>query len=532
MINDLERAGGAPLACDAEVCIVGAGTAGLFLAQLLREHGMHVVLLEAGGSTPRDSADIGALVETIGDPYAEAGIGRRFGLGGTSSVWGGQLIPMVESAFQARTETAASAWPIAYSELARFNPAVRRILGLHPQSGPVESEMEALARAAYPQLHGFDPRFKLRLSEWLPFRKRNFASLFASSLSNDAAITVWLNATVTGMTRSESDGAARIDEITAQSQNGHSLRVRAKTIVIAAGALETTRLLLAFDESTRGSITRAGAPLGRYFTDHLSSTRARIVCYDWHRYTLAVAPVFKRGIMHTPRLELSAAAQNELGLTGAFAHFISLAAPDSGFIFIRDLLRSMQGSYADFDLKRALSAGAIGGLCALAYWRVVHRRLWIPKRAGLYLRIDAEQAPRIDSRMFLAEERDAFGRRLLALDWRVQPSDRKLIERVTDLFIETWQSSPLNQVAALAKVNPGDDAPDFEPREVSHPAGSARMGTTAANSVVDDHLRLWGTYNCYVSSTAVFPSTGGANPGLTHLALTARLAEDIAMRGR
>lgn len=532
MINDLDRAGGAPLTCDAEVCIVGAGTAGLFLAQLLREHGMQVVLLEAGGATPRDSAEIGALFETTGDPYAKVGIGRRFGLGGTSTVWGGQLIPMLESAFQARTETAANAWPIAYSELARFNPVVRRILGLQQQSRPVEDEMEVLARATYPQLHGFDPRFKLRLSEWLPFRKRNFARLFARLLSNDAAVTVWLNATVTGMTRSESDGKARVDEITAHSSNGHTLRVRAKRLVIAAGALETTRLLLAFDESTRGSITRMGAPLGRYFTDHLSSTRARIVCNDWHRYTLAVAPVFKRGIMHTPRLELSAAAQNELGLTSAFAHFISLAAPDSGFVFLRDMLRGIQGSYSDVDLRRALSIRAIGELSALAYWRVVHHRLWIPRRAGLYLRIDAEQTPRFDSRMFLAQERDAFGRRLLAVDWRVQPSDRKLIERVTDLFINAWQSSPLNQFAALAKVNPGDDLLDFEPREVSHPAGSARMGTTPANSVVDDHLRLWGTYNCYVSSTAVFPSTGGANPGLTHLALTARLAEDIAMRGR
>jgi choline dehydrogenase-like flavoprotein len=54
------------------------------------------------------------------------------------------------------------------------------------------------------------------------------------------------------------------------------------------------------------------------------------------------------------------------------------------------------------------------------------------------------------------------------------------------------------------------------------------MGNTTANSVVDRHLRVWALDNGYISSTAVFPSAGSANPGLMHLALTARLAEHIA----
>jgi choline dehydrogenase-like flavoprotein len=53
------------------------------------------------------------------------------------------------------------------------------------------------------------------------------------------------------------------------------------------------------------------------------------------------------------------------------------------------------------------------------------------------------------------------------------------------------------------------------------------MGTSTENSVVDKNLCLWNTDNCFVTTTAVFPSAGSANPGLTHLALTARLAEHI-----
>lgn len=74
---------------------------------------------------------------------------------------------------------------------------------------------------------------------------------------------------------------------------------------------------------------------------------------------------------------------------------------------------------------------------------------------------------------------------------------------------------------------------DFETQyDVYHPTGSLRMGSQPANSVTDANLRVWGLENCYVSSTAVFPSAGSANPGLMHLALTARLAEHLASRIR
>ena len=53
------------------------------------------------------------------------------------------------------------------------------------------------------------------------------------------------------------------------------------------------------------------------------------------------------------------------------------------------------------------------------------------------------------------------------------------------------------------------------------------MGSLKSDSVVDRNLRLWETENCYVSTTAVFPTAGSANPGMTHLALTARLSSHI-----
>ena len=71
-----------------------------------------------------------------------------------------------------------------------------------------------------------------------------------------------------------------------------------------------------------------------------------------------------------------------------------------------------------------------------------------------------------------------------------------------------------------------------KPSNSQYPTGTIRMGRTPADSVVNSDLRLWALENCYVSTTAVFPTAGSANPGFTHLALTARLAEHLAQQIR
>ena len=57
--------------------------------------------------------------------------------------------------------------------------------------------------------------------------------------------------------------------------------------------------------------------------------------------------------------------------------------------------------------------------------------------------------------------------------------------------------------------------------------GTCRMGDDPRTSVVDKHLRLHGHDNCFVVSTAVYPTVGTANPTLTLAALSLRAVGTI-----
>jgi choline dehydrogenase-like flavoprotein len=54
------------------------------------------------------------------------------------------------------------------------------------------------------------------------------------------------------------------------------------------------------------------------------------------------------------------------------------------------------------------------------------------------------------------------------------------------------------------------------------------MSADAALGVTDGYGRLWGTQNVFIASSAIFPTSGQANPTLTMVALAVRQAEYIA----
>lgn len=62
----------------------------------------------------------------------------------------------------------------------------------------------------------------------------------------------------------------------------------------------------------------------------------------------------------------------------------------------------------------------------------------------------------------------------------------------------------------------------------AHPLGSAAMGKSAKDGVCDAHGRVFGLSNVRVLSSATFPGLGATNPTLTLVALALRMAEALS----
>ena len=73
-----------------------------------------------------------------------------------------------------------------------------------------------------------------------------------------------------------------------------------------------------------------------------------------------------------------------------------------------------------------------------------------------------------------------------------------------------------------------DDNEEFMSGAGWHHMGGTIMGEDPKKSVVDKNLKLFGSKNIYITGSSVFPSGGHANPTITIIQLSLRLANHLA----
>jgi hypothetical protein len=524
--RDPSQGSGPNQVLDTDICVVGAGPVGLTLTRALAGRGRKVTLLEQGSETPQTPAQ-GTEVIFDRREYRGATIGRAFGLGGTSALWGGQLLPLRESDLLERPQIAAPAWPIAYSELRPYFSTLESwlnvVTGTYAEIS-AESRQHPLGNLSWAD---WEPRF----SKWIPFGRRNLAASWRSMLESSGRVDMRLYAAARGWQVQGAAGERHVTSVIARCANGKSLTVRARVYVICAGALESARSVLELIDAAGGLAPGVDALTGRYLHDHLSLRLARVRVADWRNFQRLFAPAFVKSTQRSLRMELGNDFLMRERLPSLYAHFVAEAAPNSGFAVLRDLLRNLQ-----HGRRRAALAGAahlfpaLPGIAAILYGRLIHSRLLFPMDAELYLHCDFEQAPRLDNRIYLGSP-GPDGRRTVHIDWDFGDDVLHVAAVVQKAFGQFWSANGLDRVARLDFLDLR--SPDAEPGnlyDIYHPAGTTRMSRDPQSGVVDPNLLVYGTTNAFVVGSSVFPSMGAANPTFTAMALALRLAEFIDRR--
>jgi choline dehydrogenase-like flavoprotein len=510
-----------------KVCIIGAGIAGLLLASRLRSYGMRVVVLESGHKEKSEGVDELNAVIQLAQVYKGAAAGRFRGLGGTSSQWGGQLIPMRPEDMVARPYAGIPAWPIKSEALMRYLPEVEELFCLC--GGTYEHDF--LQKWGSNGFIRNDPDLSLRLSKVPTFKRRNIAALLTDFIHNDVDTEVWLNSTVSEFELNRETGYLK--SVTARHVNGCTLRAEAKLFVIAAGAIESTRLLLMLDSANNGRVFEDCNALGGYFHDHISVPLAEFIPTHFHRFNYAFGQRFAGSTMRSTRLELTASAQARDKVACAYGHVSMQTSSTSGFAMLREFLQSRQKAGGRIDprlLKKFISQ--IPYFSAVGFWRFYHKRLYWSHDAIFRLHVVVEQVPYLGNRISLSAKRDALGVPMVAIDWRQRETELQTFRSYLSHFVSFWRKSGLENIARLKLFSaPGgldeNMLLNLCAGDVYHPAGSTRMGTNSREAVVDSDLRVFSLPNLWVASTSTFPSLGTANPTLTLMLLTLRLGDHL-----
>jgi choline dehydrogenase-like flavoprotein len=133
-----------------------------------------------------------------------------------------------------------------------------------------------------------------------------------------------------------------------------------------------------------------------------------------------------------------------------------------------------------------------------------------------------EQAPNLQSRVYLSHERDRLGMNRLVLDWKVGDDETRSLMRLQELVDFYLQKTHIGYLDSTAQTRA-----DLYYTDASHHIGTTRMSDNPRTGVVDSNCRVHGVNNLFIAGSSVFPTSGYANPTLTIVALAIRLTEHL-----
>lgn len=526
---------------DFDVIIIGSGAGGGMTALRLCENGLKVALIERGPRfDPRKDyiqnyADWDQRIDplnealrseqTIDPDYRTPILGRRrerapfryyrvHGVGGSTLHYQGEAHRFSEHAFHTKRLFGWGLdWPIEYKDLAPYYEQAENLLGVAGETGnPFKPDRGAFPTPAHPLSQrsqllkqsanklGFEvlPNTLALPSKSLDGRKPcqhsggcNFGCVFGAKSSIDQAIipraektgnlTLLTNTRVTNLAL---DDFGEISGVRLINKNNKT-QLSAKCYVLAGGALETPRIMLASKNSNHANgFANNQDQVGRYFMETVSVTAI-------------------------PRIKLNIGSHRGPPLDSRVWDFcLPKDKYTCGFV-----LGSAGYLYPEIGPSRL--AQKIRGI-GLAH----KQRMRDTFGRNLFLFGISEQEPVAKNRVWLSDNKDDAGVAKLNVHNEYSERDRYTLDNMKEILDE-WISATPGLAIGYQKTSLITSA-------ATHVAGTCRMGNSAKDSVVDAFGKVHGKRNCYITDGSIMPTQGsGDSPSLTINALALRTADKI-----
>lgn len=533
-----------------DLCVIGSGPAGMILAMeyAALNPDKFVALVEFGSRNQEghnhldDSISINNPVNHYG-PYDCT----NKGLGGTSRTWGGRCVMFDEIDFVPRPIVNNDCtWSLdLFEEIQQYLPKNSQYF----ECGTEQFDLDNITNVKKKRIaDGFVSGVVTdsRLERWsMPTR---FGARYEKQLEESANIILFESCMATQF---KMDGEQVIAVELLQVDANRSFELKAKQFSIAAGAQETTRLLLKNTQifQTLGFVPNA---LGKYYQSHISGKIASVKFYgDPKKTDFAFQMddevyVRRRFQFTTDFLKSKNLLNSAYWLDNPLYHNPEHKNGAMSFMYLAMITPILGKKLAPPAIKHSVTKGKVNGLgkhfwnllkdFPMSFWTpfsIFYKR-YLPKRKlpGVFLynsqntyalHFHSEQIPDANNRMYLAEDGNT-----LKIDYKLLDADVKAIVQLHKELDAYLRSIKCGQLDFWYPDNELEDAVRANSKDGIHQSGTTRIANSADSGVVNNDLKVFGTSNLYICSCSVFPTSGQANPTYFIGAFAVRMAHHLS----
>lgn len=491
-----------------DICICGAGVAGITLALNLSDK-LSIALLEAGGeSKTTDSQNIYKGINE-GNDHIPLHSSRIRCLGGTSNVWGGWCRTLDKYDFYEKPFIANTGWPINKEALDLYLKDAKKVLGL---SDNIKTSEEADTpfnisdnRDNFKEID-FSWSNEINYIKNKPYIPVNFKSKYKNALIKSNNIDCFLNANVVNINLYDNNETVKYYTIKDYSDKKYF--IDAKYFVLAAGGIENARILLYSNKQIKVGIGNTNDMAGRFFQEHPHCTIGHIKLNDHIKEYYKIKQ--KKFIYRY--WNYFAPTENSIIKDGTLNYGLRLI-PNNNLNnnsfkgWLKDLLCS---SSALLNIAEKLTGSKIQ--CDHQLDGIIH--------------IASEQAPSHNNRISLDSTYDRFGNNVTKINWNIKEIDRYTIKKSILKFGKLFAINNYGRVRIVDWLMNDLINYDISSNTTAwgHHMGTTRMANSPLDGVVNTNQKVFGTKNLYIAGSSVFPTGGHANPTLTIVQMTLRLA--------
>lgn len=508
---------------EADICIAGAGPAGITIANELGKAKLRVCLIESGSLQPKEENQDLADGEMVSHPHHNLRLSRDRVFGGSTNSWAGACAPMSASDFEPRPWIDLEGWPYSRRDLDVGYERAQAVL----QLGAYRYDPDHWAGDDHPLL-AFEPE-RLENRIWQLSPKVNFGTVYRETLASSETTTVLLNATATEVLTDEQASLAK--GIEARTLDGKRATVLAPLVVLACGAIDNARLLLLSRRHAPAGLGNGQGLVGRYFSQHPHIGAASLHEMGSRRWTTSYKDFKRDNLWLRARIGLSAEAQRRLGVLNPVATLVNRFIADSlthsqsiGYVSLKRILLDLKHGQRPVNLGAELGHIA-RDLPGIASGLIRHLR---HQTGALY--VMSEQFPNPDSRVTLSHRKDALGLEQARVDWRLSPIDKRSIRVLIDEIGHEFRRLGVGDVQPDDWLTADDHSWPESLAGGHHHMGTTRMHDDPKRGVVDADARVHGIKNLYMAGSSIFPTVGSANPTLTLLATSFKLADHLQLQ--
>jgi choline dehydrogenase-like flavoprotein len=506
----------------ADLCIVGAGAAGITIAREFVGARAKIIVLESGAANFEQETQALYAGRNVGRPYDLVATRLRF-FGGTTNHWEGVCAPLSEIDFEVRPWVPASGWPITRSDLIPFYKRAQSVVKLGPFL--YDDDVWGYLKRNGLSIDRGKIRYNFRQMREFPIR---FGEEYGDELRKAPNIRVFLHANVVNI-QLDSSGR-RVEYVDVRSLRGKSGRVSARYFVLACGGIENARILLVSNSVETPGVGNRHDLVGRYFQEHPQFVLGTVFPTNEERFRTSFQQGFANGIRFLQHLVLSPAAQRQNSVLDSLIFPNEIVKPDTGMAAAREIMADLRSKreIEDLDKKIWQILRDLDDVVINTYRRFVLDEGTLPPLARIELKVESEQAPNPESRVTLLPEKDALGLNRTRLNWLLTD-----IERRTAVVLAKTVAAEFGRLGlARVKLNPemlqtsGSPPGGFG----FHQMGTTRMANDPTKGVVDRNCLVHGLGNLYIAGSSIFPTGGSVNPTLTIVALALRLSDHLKSR--